>query len=406
MKKILQINVASNFGSTGKIVKGIEKEIRNQGWESFVAYGRDSGQPDSEDIRIGNKIGNIFHVLYTRFTDKHGLCSKKATTDFLVKLDTIQPDIIHLHNIHGYYINYELLFTYIKKRNIPVVWTLHDCWSFTGHCVHFEYINCNKWKTECEKCPQINNYPKSFADNSKKNFLLKKVTFNMSEKLILVPVSQWLSDLVEKSFLKKNKSVVIYNGIDLQKFKIIDDFQDTLKKYNIQDCKYALAVASVWDFRKGLEEVYQLAELLSEDYKLVIVGLTQEQIKKLPKKIIGLQRTDNVEELVALYNGAQVFVNPTLEDTFPTTNLEAMACGTPVVTYKTGGSPESIDHKTGEVVEKKDIYSLLRATEKYLKNNKDASRQNCRSKAEELFNRDINFKEYINLYKQLFEKKI
>ncbi|KPH13680.1 glycosyltransferase [Chryseobacterium sp. ERMR1:04] len=406
MKRVLQINGVSNFGSTGKIVKGIEKEILNEGWESFVAYGRDAGKPDTTDIRIGSKPDNILHALFSRLTDKHGLYSKKATADFLKKMDKIQPDIIHLHNIHGYYINYELLFTYIQQRKIPVVWTLHDCWSFTGHCVHFEYINCNKWENECGSCAQISNYPKSYVDNSKNNFFIKKTMFNLPEKLILVPVSEWLSGLVKRSFLKNNTDVVIHNGIDLNKFKIINNFEDTLKKYGLQECKYVLAVASVWDFRKGLNELSKLAGLLSEDYKLVVVGLTKEQIEKLPQKIIGLQRTDNVEELVALYNGAHVFVNPTLEDTFPTTNLEAMACGTPVVTYRSGGSPESIDDKTGEVVEKNDVDSLLKATERYLKSNKNSFKTDCRSRAEKLFDQNINFKQYINLYKQLFESTI
>jgi glycosyltransferase involved in cell wall biosynthesis len=406
MKRILQINGVSNFGSTGKIVKGIEKEILNEGWESFVAYGRDIGQPDPNDITIGNKVDNVLHALYTRFTDRHGLLSKKATAKFLKKIDAIRPDIIHLHNIHGYYINYEMLFTYIHHKNIPIVWTLHDCWSFTGHCVHFEYVNCYKWESECNHCIQIGNYPKSYVDQSTKNFLLKKKNFNLPEKLIVVPVSEWLSGLVKRSFLKRYTDIVIHNGIDLQKFTIIDNFQETLKKYNLQDCKFALAVASIWDFRKGLEELHKLALSLSEDYKLVIVGLTEKQMKKLPEKIIGIKRTDNIEELVALYNGAQVFVNPTLEDTFPTTNLEALACGTPIVTYKSGGSPESIDFITGKVIEKSDLKSLLEATEMYLKSDKNNFKKLCRSRAEKFFDQNLNFKEYINLYKKIFDKII
>lgn len=402
MKRILQINVVSHFGSTGKIVKGIEEAILNEGWESFVAYGRDSGKVDTADIRIGSQTDNILHVLFSRLTDKHGLYSKNSTIDFLKKVDTIQPDIIHLHNIHGYYINYELLFTYIQRRNIPLVWTLHDCWSFTGHCVHFEYISCNKWQTECGSCPQISSYPKSYMDNSKKNFWLKKTMFNLPEKLILVPVSEWLGGLVKKSFLKNKTDVVIYNGVNLNKFKIVDNCEEILKKYNLNNCKYALAVASLWDFRKGLNELGKLAALLSEDYKLVIVGLSLDQIEKLPENVIGLRRTDSVDELVALYNGARVFVNPTLEDTFPTTNLEALACGTPVVTYRSGGSPESINDKTGEVVEKMDVNSLLRATERFLKTKKNNYKADCRLRAEELFNQNINFKKYINLYKHLF----
>lgn len=406
MKRILQINGVSNFGSTGKIVKGIEKEIVNEGWQSFVAYGRDAGHPDPQDIRIGNKADNIFHAVLTRFTDRHGHFSKKATTEFIKKIDAICPDIIHLHNIHGYYINYEKLFTYIQHKKIPVVWTLHDCWAFTGHCVHFEYVNCYKWEKECNHCIQTGNYPTSYVDNSYQNFLSKKKFFNLPEKIIIVPVSQWLSGLVKTSILKNYTNIVINNGIDLQKFKIIDNYQPILKKYNLHDCIFALSVASIWDFRKGLGELYKVASLLSEDYKLVVVGLTQEQIEKLPKKIIGIKRTENIEELVALYNGANIFVNPTLEDTFPTTNLEALACGTPVVTYKSGGSPESIDAATGKIVEKNDFKSLLKAIEMYLKSDKEIFKINCRLRAEKFFDQNINFKEYIDLYKRILDKTI
>lgn len=404
MKKILQINGVSNFGSTGKIVKGIEKEILNEGWKSFVAYGRDAGEPDADDIRIGSKVDNILHALGTRFTDRHGLFSQNATLGFLKKIDAINPDIIHLHNIHGYYINYEILFRYIREKNIPVVWTLHDCWSFTGHCVHFEYVNCFKWESECRQCIQTDHYPKSYVDHSTKNYLLKKKMFNMPENMVIVPVSEWLSGMVKRSFLKKYPDTVVHNGIDLRKFRLMDNFHESLKKYNLHNVKYALSVASIWDFRKGLEELHKLAPLLAEEYRLVVVGLTEQQIKKLPKEIVGLQRTDNVEELVALYNGAQVFVNPTLEDSFPTTNLEALACGTPVVTYRSGGSPESIDDTTGKVVEKNDLKSLLEATEIYLKSDKDIFKANCRSRAENFFDENLNFKKYISIYKNIFDK--
>lgn len=401
MIKILQINAVSNYGSTGKIIKAISKEIENNGWESHIAYGRDLGNPDKCDIRIGNKLDNYFHLGMTRITDLHGQFSYFSTIKIINKIKKIKPDIIHLHNLHGYYINYPKLFSYIEEENIPIVWTLHDCWSFTGHCAHFEYVNCYKWKEECKNCIQTHRYPKSLIDNSKKNFLDKKNHFTKPENMIIVPVSDWLEKHLKNSFLGFYKSRVIKNGIDLSLFKINLNNRDIIKKYNLEDKKIALAVASVWDDRKGLKDLLKIAERLPKELSLIIVGLTKKQISVLPMNIIGIERTESIDELVALYNRAFVFVNPTLEDTYPTTNLEAMACGTPVITYETGGSPECINADTGAVVPKNDYESMSEEIIKYSRFIKNDIQEKCRKRAENLFDQTENFKKYIEVYKEV-----
>lgn len=357
--KVLQINSVCGIGSTGRIATDIHSILIKQGHESYIAYGRDLPKNCDNVIKIGTKTDNYLHVAKTRIFDKHGFGSKQATKEFINKVVDIDPDIIHLHNIHGYYINIEILFNYLKEANKPVVWTLHDCWSFTGHCAYFDYVGCDKWKTECYNCPEKKAYPSSMIfDNSRGNHLSKKEIFTGVKNLTILTPSQWLANLVKESFLQEYPVKVINNGIDLNTFRPIKG--DFRKKYNLGDKYIILGVASVWDRRKGLKYFIELADKVSEDEVIVLVGLTKKQIEHLPKNVIGISRTNNVEELVDIYSSADVFVNPTLEDNFPTTNLEALACGTPVITFNTGGSPESIiQYKTGFITNCKNTTSIV-----------------------------------------------
>ncbi|MGI6413044.1 MAG: glycosyltransferase [Syntrophomonadaceae bacterium] len=393
--RVLQINSVCGIGSTGRIATDIHNILIEQGHESYIAYGRDLPKNCENAISIGSKIDNYAHVAKTRLLDKHGFGSKQATIEFIDKVKELNPDIIHLHNIHGYYINIEILFEYLKEANKPIVWTLHDCWSFTGHCSHFSYVGCEKWKSECFDCPQKKEYPKSiFLDNSRLNFKMKKDLFTGVKNMTIVTPSKWLGELVKGSFLKDYRIKVINNGIDLSTFKLKEN--DFRRDYKLGDKFIILGVASIWGHRKGIEFFLELSSKLKEDEVIVLVGLSSKQLNEMPDNILGISRTNSVEQLAEIYSSADVFVNPTLEDTFPTTNLEALACGTPVITFDTGGSPESVRKETGLVVNKKDVYSLNEAILN-IKNLK-LSPDDCIKSAEQFQSTD-RFKEYLDLYK-------
>ena len=343
--KILQINSVCGVGSTGRIATDLYKVSEEQGHQCKIAYGRGTAPQGIDSIKIGSNLDNYMHVLKTRIFDKHGFGSVNATKKFIEEVKEYDPDVIHLHNIHGYYINIEILFNYLKEANKPVIWTLHDCWAFTGHCAYFDYVGCSKWKNGCNKCPQKEGYPTSKVfDNSKLNYEKKRELFTSVKNMTIVTPSKWLANLVKESFLGKYPVEVINNGIDLDIFKPTKSY--FREQYGLEDKFIVLGVASVWEERKGLKYFVELSKELSDDYKIVVVGVTEKQKKELPNNILAITRTNNVKELAEIYTVADVFVNPTLEDNFPTTNLEALACGTPVISFNTGGSVESIDNKT------------------------------------------------------------
>ena len=359
------INSVCGVGSTGRICTDLAQQFEDAGDEVKIAYGRSSTAPDKYKkyaVKIGNGFGVKLHAFKTRLTDKHGLGSKCATKKFLKWADEYNPDLLWLHNIHGYYINYELLFDWIKSRpDMQVKWTLHDCWAFTGHCSYFDMAKCEKWKSHCEKCVQKRRYPESFVkDNSKQNFDRKKEAFIGVKNMTLITPSKWLADLVKQSFLSEYPVEVVYNTIDINIFKPMpSDFRE---KYNLEDKKIILGVASVWDERKGLNDFIKLSEMLGGDYKIVLVGLSEKQLKTIPENILGIERTNSVQELAEIYTAADVFLNLTYEDNYPTVNLESQACGTPCITYRTGGSVESVP--TENVVEQGDLESIKKLIEK------------------------------------------
>lgn len=385
MKKLLQINSVINSGSTGRITEEIGQTAIAAGWESYIAYGRNERPSSSKLIKIGSDKDIKLHGLQTRLFDRHGLGSKGATTDFIRQVEDIKPDIVHLHNIHGYYINMEVLFLYLKKVNVPVIWTFHDCWPITGHCSHFTFVGCEKWKTQCYNCPQKTGYPASYLiDRSKKNFILKKELFNSLSNLTLVPVSQWLSGILKESFLQNYPIKVINNGVNTEVFRP-SEVSDFRNKHGLIDKFVLIGVATSWGERKGLNDFIELSKLLDSDFQIVLVGLTKNQIDLLPDNILGIERTENVYELSELYSTSDVFLNATYEDTFPTTNLESQACGTPVITYKTGGSPEAIDESTGIVVEQGNINKLVEAVYSIKKKGKEKFDFSCYIDYMELF---------------------
>ena len=399
MTILFQINTIINSGSTGRIAEAIGETVISHGWQSYIAYGRNPRPTSSQPIKIGNKLDIYSHVLQTRLFDSHGLGSRNATKQLIHHIEKIKPDIIHLHNIHGYYLNIKVLFDWLRTANIPIVWTLHDCWTFTGHCAYYTAANCDRWQTECHNCPEIHNYPKSILlDRSKENYQLKKQLFTGLNNLTIVTPSQWLAAEVDKSFLQEYKTIVINNGIDLNVFK---PTSGPLPKSVDPAKKIILGVANVWTERKGLNDFIRLADILPQEYQIAMVGLTPKQIKSLPNNIIGLERTESAEQLAQLYSAAAVLFNPTYEDNFPTVNLESLACGTPVVTYNVGGSPETIDDKTGCVIPCEDIDEAADKIRQITSQDKTNWTAACINRASSRFNAIDKYKEYFALYRNI-----
>lgn len=395
MPTLLQINVTANWGSTGKIAEAIGLMAMKHGWKSVIAYGRYSNPSQSQLVKIGSRWDNMAHYLCQRVLDREGLGSRQATRRLIRQIAEIKPDIIHLHNIHDHYLNYQELFGYLNSVEIPVVWTFHDCWAFTGHCMHFVEAGCEKWKSLCHECPMTSVFPKALCDNARGNYLLKKSLFGEHKSLTIVPASYWLESFVKKSFFQSVNTRVIHNGIDLEVFRPNERKRGS--RFTI------LAVSSVWNKSKGLPDICQLRTMLPQsDYQLVVVGLTSEQIKSLPVGIEGRLRTQHVAELVSLYQSADVLINPTYADTFPTVNLEALACGVPVITYRTGGSPEAIDEQTGVVVEQGDVEGLALTICKMREQPLSAAA--CRERAECYFDKNKCFGSYLELYNRLLNE--
>lgn len=396
MKKLLQINVTANWGSTGKIAEQIGLCAMEHGWESYIAYGRMMNPSKSNLIKVGTKYDVYEHYAEGLFLDNEGLASRRATKDFLHQMDKIKPDVVHLHNIHDHYMNYHLLFNYLAEKKIPVVWTQHDQWATTGHCM-YNLCGCERWKDECHDCPLSKWYS---LDRSRRNYQLKKKLLADIRSLTIVPVSEWLGDNIRQSHLKNRPIQVIHNGIDIHTFS--PQPKDAHERYGIAKSKaIVLGVASVWDTRKGLNDFYELARRLSSDeYAIVIVGQLTEEAKKFEDscQMVFVDRTQNSLELAQLYSSAAVFVNPTYQDNYPTTNLEALACGTSVITYRTGGSPEAVDENTGIVVEQGDVDGLEKAVYRLSSENYTEA---CRLKAEQEFDDTKIFNSYILLYNKL-----
>lgn len=402
--RVVSINLA-NIGSTGKIAEGIRKVARNYNIDIYVSYPpSDACNPQGDnDIIIGTKTGRYKSYQMAYYTGLNGCFSVFATIRFIHKLKEIRPNVIHIHNLHHSYINLPLLFRYIKRENIPVIWTLHDCWAFTGQCPYFTLAKCEKWRYGCYACPNYNEYPESAVDRTSLMWKMKRKWFNGVENMILVTPSKWLAGLVKESYLGSYPLRVINNGIDLSVFKPLSGVNR--RELNISTGKYiVLGVAFGWGTRKGLDVFIELAKLLdTRVYQIILVGTDDEVDKSLPQTIVSIHRTQNQQELAEIYAMADVFVNPTREDNFPTVNIEAIACGTPVITFDTGGSPEIIDSSCGQVVELNDVGGLVREIEKQ-RREKVLTSSNCLKRAASFSDLD-KYMEYVELYKELAIRK-
>lgn len=397
--KLLQINSTLNWGSTGRIAEEIGQTVIAKGWKSYIAYGRYCNESASQPIRIGEDKDVYNHVLQSRLFDNHGLASQDVTRHFVKQIKELDPDIIHIHNVHGYYLNYRILFDFLLKADIPVVWTLHDCWAFTGHCVYYSFAGCQRWRTLCHDCPQKKEYPSSWLiDSSEQNYRDKLHSFTSLKNLVLVPVSEWLADEVRQSFLKNYPIRVIHNGIDTDVFT---PMHVNKSKLGLDDKFVVLGVASVWSPRKGLADFIKLRKKLSDNYLIVLIGLNEKQIKSLPKGILGIRRTNSVQELAMYYSVADVYVNTSVEETFGLTTTEALSCGTPTIVYNATACPETVTTETGFVVEQGDLVDMVNKIDWIKQQGKAVYTEVCRNRAVELYDKKNRYSEYLKLYEEL-----
>ena len=397
--KVVQINTFP-YKATGNIMMNIHNQLLEEQYDSYVFWGRGRAAQNEREIAILDEFGVKLHGVYTRITDKTGFASKKVTRKLIGKLQQIKPDILHLHNLHGYYINYPILFEYLAKKDIPVVWTLHDCWAYTGHCAHFSYIQCSKWTNMCSSCPQKREYPKSFfVDRSKKNYEAKKKYFCKVSNMTIVTPSDWLASMVRLSFLKQYEVKVIPNGIDTNRFKARKSSFKT--KHQIESKEMVLAVANVWNQKKGFDDVIKISEKLNPiNYQVVMVGVTKEQIHTLPKTVLPIMRTASVDELVEIYSAADVFINPSYEETMGMVTVEALACGVPCFVYDKTAVPEVVDAKSGMIFQAGDIESICKA----ITNREYMKLTEMRQRAV-LFDKKREYKKYLDLYDSVIQNR-
>lgn len=393
--KVLQINTVYGQGSTGRIAQSLHDACLERGIDCLCAHRCASALPDS--VAISSKWDSRIHGWWARLTMFKGTGSFWKTLKFLKKVKKYHPDVIHLHNLHGSYVNLPLLFRYIKKHRVAVVWTLHDCWAFTAICSHFAMAGCDQWKYGCRRCPQRKALSASPLELTKGVWRAKRRWFTGVPKLAVVTPSRWLADLTRASFLKEYPVKIINNGIDLGVFTPVEgDFRE---KNGLLGKKLILGVAFDWGPRKGLDVFAALAARLPADYQILLVGTDDTVDARLPENVMTVHRTADQRELAVIYTAADVFVNPTREDTYPTVNMEALACGTPVITFRTGGSPEIIDETCGCVVESEDVDALERQILRVCRE-RPYSPEACLKRAK-MFDRNDRFREYIHLYEEM-----
>ena len=390
--KILLINQFCGHGSTGRICTDLYNIAKKNGDDCYIAYGRYRYPADINTYKIGTNWNVYRHVFESRFLDNDGFSSKYSTKKFIKFIENYNPDVIHIHNLHGYYINSRIRMEFLKKNNKKIIWTFHDCWPFSPRSAYIDFGEDGKLPTVQSIKESNKQYPRALF-SLHDNYSRKKKIFTGLENLTIVTPSIWLRNMVENSFFKEYKCLTIHNGIDLESFKPREMPLEIVTKYNISDKKIILAVANVWDERKGLKFLNELSNKLNETYKLVVIGKLVNGSEKISNRIIHIERTDSIEILSYWYSKADYFVNPTLYDNFPTTNLEALACGTPVITFNTGGSGESIDTLSGEVLSDKSSESLFKA----ITSGKSFKKEDCIRRSK-LFEKEKQFQEYINLY--------
>ena len=395
--RVYLINSVYKYGSTGNICADIKNRLEASGATCRIAYGRgEKSDRNNGEYRIANKRQVFIHILLTRLTDRHGCFSDTPTKKLIQDIVDFAPDVIHLHNIHGYFINYEILFRFLRFYKRPIVWTLHDCWPFTGHCAYFDAIHCEKWKTQCESCKLIHEYPKTWVlDRAKQNYEKKRQAFTNVDNLHIVVPSFWLKRKVQESFLKSYPIEVIYNGVDMKKFypRNGNRFRE---KIGASSKKIILGVANIWASQKGLARFLELNECLDDSYLIVLVGITKNQKRRIPKRICSIDRTKDMDELAEIYSAADVYFNASIEETMGMTTVEALACGTPVVVYNRTAIPEVVPQGGGIILEPGNIRDVKEAIDALLKERK----KNC-SEMVQAFEKSRKYDQYLSLYQRI-----
>lgn len=402
--KVLFINSVCGQGSTGRIVAGLLTQLRQNGDDGKIVFGVGEavGVSREDAVKINSKLGYVVHNSLAKITDHTGLYSSRQTRRLIDFIKGYKPDLIHIHNLHGYYINYKILFEFLKESNISVVWTLHDCWSFTGHCAHFVSESCCQWQTGCKNCNAMRSYPVCYTGGDVSfNYLTKKNSFTSIKNMYITAPSDWLADNVRKSFLSKYPICTINNGIDTSIFK--PKKSDIRERLGLSDKKIVLGVSGVWSDAKGLSDIFELSRMLDSSYKVVIVGLSEKQLRTIPEdvSVCAISRTSSQQELAGLYSEADVFVNPTYEDTFPTVNLEALACGTYVITYDTCGCPETLLNGFGTAIKTGDVKAMFNKVVSYCENNIEQTSNIDYNNT--VFSNVLSYNRYIELYNEILK---
>lgn len=400
---VLQINIESNYGSTGRIVEGIGRLAQSQGIETHVAYSRGANPSRLNTHHIGNKLSQGLHLVRTRVFGDHLKGSGFSTKQLIKLIEKLDPNIVHIHQVHGYYLHVPILFKYLRKSDRKIVWTLHDCWSYTGHCSYYTKIGCQKWLKECHNCPQFSGYPKSyFFDRSKEEFNLKKELFASMQNLHLVAISDWLKEEVSKSILAELPISVIKNGVDLEIFKPIK-FNRELekKKRGITSKNVVIATGTTWNSSKGLEDYKKLGAKLPNNTTLLLVGIPTYLQVGFPNSTICIERTESKEELSLLYNIADVVLSLSYQESFGLTIPEGLACGTPGVAYRNTALKEHISEHTGKLVMTGNIQEASQAIAEVIEVGKSAMSEACISFCHKNYNLKNNYQNYLSLYSQL-----
>lgn len=400
--KVLLINSVCGTGSTGRIVADLHDVIIKSGGDSKIAFGIGNvNRVDATDtFYFGSKFDYYIHNILSKITDRAGFYSKKNTRKLIKFIKEYNPDIIHLHNLHGYYLNVKILFEYLRTCNKPIVWTLHDCWAFTGHCAHFTQNGCYKWKERCHSCSETKNrYPRSYVMNRcERNYIEKKFLFTEIENMHIMTPSQWLAAVTRQSFMKKYDISAVGNGIDLDEFK--PKTSDFRSRYGLKDKIIILGVASAWIEQKGIRDYIELSKILNRKYKIVLIGMTDEQIKAMPGEILALPRTSTTEELVKIYSSADIYVNFSVEETFGMTTVEALACGIPVITYDKSSVPEPVCPDNGFVVKTGDLNEVKHIIENFPHFDKDKIRSTVLK-----YDKKTIYRNLIKIYKEILEMR-
>lgn len=402
--KVLEINTVYGIGSTGKIVSDLYEMLTGQGYECVIAYARGEAPENIRTIKIGNKWDVYYHGIMTRITDRHAMYSVRATKKLVEDIRRYEPDLIHLHNLHGYYLDIRTLFAFLKEYDRPVVWTLHDCWTYTGHCSHYTNVGCYRWKSQCEHCPQKKEYPASMLlDNSYQNYRIKKELFTSVRNMHLVTPSKWLKGEVEQSFFKGIPCSAVPNGLELETYFLKQGReQEKLKEaYGLSGKKVVLGVANVWTKQKGYEDFIELSERLPEEYQVVMVGLNEKQLKELPKTIAGYPRTAGLSELADFYRMADVYFNGSCQETMGMTTGEAICCGTPAIVYNATAVPESVHEGCGIILEPGDVKGVAEAVQQIC-NDPTPWYEGCK-KDRIRFDKAVFLEAYEQIYRELMQ---